>query len=140
MKKYRALAIFLPFCLTTVLMTACVTTEKMPEATENIPSAQTENAQQPAAAKMQPGNNQEPAPAAQAPETQQLPPSPPDPCAAKVAQLVEQARAHMKTVSGACQDQRIEVNPMWAKDYDGAVRVRTYDAVGKLKSMETINP
>ena len=68
------------------------------------------------------------------------PPPPVDPCADIVAQLADQARSGMKTVMGGCQDQKIEVNPMWAKDYSGAVRVRIYDAAGKLKSMETIKP
>lgn len=160
MKKYRVWAAILPFCLTTALA-ACVPAEKMPVATDNAAAMQTENAQKPAAEqaegmqKAEAGTEQqaentqnneaaaqtgkEQAPASAEAKPQQPPPPPADPCATTVDQLAAQARTGMKTFTGSCQEQRIEVNPMWAKNYDGAVRVRIYDAAGKLKSMETLN-
>lgn len=139
MKKYRVWAVILPFCLTTGLA-ACVTTEKMPAA-DNAAAAQMNTQQSEKAAALQPETAAAPGAknqklAASAPKP---PPPPADPCVATVDQLAEQARTGMKTYTGTCQDQRIGVNPMWAKNYDGAVRVRIYDASGKMKSMETLD-
>ena len=121
MKKNRVLAVMLSFCLAAVVV-GCVTTEKMPEATENSTQMQMENRQEPEAAA----------------EPQQAPPE--DPCAVVVTELASQARTSLKTVHGSCGELRIEANPMWSTDYDGAVRVRTYDADGMLKSTEDIKP
>lgn len=118
MKKNRAWAAILSFCLATVVV-GCVTTEKMPEAAVE---PQVENMQKSEAAIEPP---------------QALPE---DPCASMVAELAGKARTTMKTASGTCQDQRIEANPMWSVHYDGTVRVRIYDAAGKLQSSETTTP
>lgn len=120
MKKYRVWAVILPFCLTTVLV-GCVPTEKSPVVAENAAAARTGKKQRPAKVKAKP------------------PHPPADPCATIVDQLAAQAREGMKTFTGICQNQRVEVNPMWAPHYNGAVRVRIYNAAGKLKRLETLN-
>jgi len=63
-----------------------------------------------------------------------------NPCDAILQQLVDDSRNSMKTVDGSCQDQKIEVNPMWAIDYDGSVRIRIYDAAGNLISESVEKP
>jgi hypothetical protein len=63
-----------------------------------------------------------------------------NPCDVISQQLVEESRNTMKTVDGTCQDQKIEVNPMWAIDYDGSVRIRIYDAAGNLISESIEKP
>lgn len=136
MQKNRVWAVILPFCLATALA-GCVTAEKRPEVTENTPQLQTESMQAPAgtAAEQQMEKMEEPGAAV---EPEQAPAE--DPCKAVVAELANQARATMKTANGSCEGRRIEVNPLWSVDYDGAVRVRIYDSAGMLQSTEDIKP
>lgn len=51
-------------------------------------------------------------------------------CDALIDELVAKSRNTMKTAKDTCEGKRYEVNPMWAIDYDGTVRIRVYDGQG----------
>ena len=61
-------------------------------------------------------------------------------CDAVLDELVAKSRNTMKTAKGTCEGKRYEVNPMWAIDYDGTVRIRVYDADGNKVGDELRKP
>lgn len=63
-------------------------------------------------------------------EKEILPKEESDPCEVLINEAAQKSRETMKTVKESCQDQNIEINPMWDINYDGTVHIRIYDAAG----------
>ena len=53
------------------------------------------------------------------------------PCVILIDEAVLKSRNTMMTVKESCNGLRIEVNPMWSRNFDGSVHIRVYDTAGK---------
>ena len=54
-----------------------------------------------------------------------------DPCEILIDEAVLKSRKTMFTVKESCNGLRIEVNPMWSRNFDGTFHIRVYDTAGK---------